>query len=332
MANRSWSALVTLLLAGDQDQRFAAILSGLTRQLLAEGVAVEEVELEGPGLVTLRFGDVRLTAAWRKGAAVRSDYADYRRPARHCDPANDEVAVDRLAAHGCRLILSCAPVEGDDATAEQGFRRALGHLVRVESGAIALLPRDRILLTADELGRFLADGATRLGGRSGPRPAEVETAAPDLPAPAPLPAAPVLLLPPPRVEARRIARRRPAAAAPAPDAAEVANDRPDLPALPQGQLRRIRAALYPETLAAATAAAAPPPAAPGETTLAMRLSAAAMDMTLLVVALPVGAAVVTHNLLRGRTDMRVSARMMALTGAVLALAQSDLGSALSAIL
>lgn len=334
MANSPWSALVTLLLPRSEEHRFALMLSELTRHLLAQGTAVEEVGLEGPALATLRMGAVRLTAAWCRGALGRGDYADYRRPARHCDPANDEGAVDRLAAHACRLVVSCALEGADHAVAEAAFRAVLSHLVTVEPEVIVLWPRDRTLFTADEFRRLLGRSEVALGRSAPPRAtaagggtdaaddaAEADAAA-DRPAP-------LLLLPPPRVAVRRIARMRPAA----PPAMEAANDHPDIPALPAAELQRVRAALYPDAAAAGPAGVrAMAVGEGGDATLAMRLSAAAMNMTLLVVALPVGAAVVTHNLLRGRTDMRVSARMMALTGALMALVQSDVGSALTAML
>lgn len=322
MANSSWSALVTLLLPKGEDNRFASMLSALTRHLLAQGVPVEEVALEGPALAALRLGTVRLTIAWGRGAMARGDYADYRRPARHCDPANDEAAVDRLAAHAFRLVVSCTLDGEDRGAADTEFRRVLNHVLTEEPEAVALWPRDRMLFTADEFRRFLGREEVQLVRSGSPRPAKAEAAAEGAAG------GPLLLLPPPRVEMRRIARPRLAV----PATTEVANDRPDLPLLPQAELQRVRAALYPEATAAGAAASDATAGADGDPTLAMRLSAAAMNMTLLVVALPVGAAVVTHNLLRGRTDMRVSARMMALTGAVMALVQSDVGAALSAML
>jgi len=323
MANNPLGALVTILLPQGEDQRFATLLSALTRHLLHEGVPVEEIGLEGPALATLRLGSLRLTAVWRRGPAPRTDYADYRRPARHCDPANDEAAVDRLAAHGCRLVLSCAQVADDGEAAQATFRLVLAHLVGQEPEAIVLWARDRTLFTADEFGRFAQNAPSLLGRRPLQRPGSGD----EVPAEA---SGTVLPLPPPRVEVRRVARPRPAAAAPL----DIANDRPDIPGLPEAGLNRVRAALYPEVAdappAAARGAAATRPAT--DPTLAMRLSASAMDMTLLVVALPVGAAVVTHNLLRGRTDMRLSARMMALTGAFIAFSQSDIVTALTAVL
>ncbi|MCL4188191.1 MAG: hypothetical protein KJZ85_11330 [Rhodobacteraceae bacterium] len=326
MANNPMGALVTILLPHGEDHRFATMLSALTRHLLHQGVTVEEIGLEGPGLATLRLGSLRLTAAWRTGPAPRTDYADYRRPARHCDPANDEAAVDRLAAHGCRLVLSCAQVAEDGDAAQATFRQVLSHLVGQDSEAIVLWARDRMLFTAEEFGRFAQNAPTLLARRPPHRP-EPGAEEPDAGT------GPVLLLPPPRVKVRRVARPRPAAAVPV----EVANDRPDIPGLPEAELRRVRAALYPDVTdappaAARGAAGAAAPRPESEPTLAMRLSATAMDMTLLVVALPVGAAVVTHNLLRGRTDMRLSARMMALTGAFIAFSQSDIVTAMSAVL
>ena len=84
---------------------------------------------------------------------------------------------------------------------------------------------------------------------------------------------------------------------------EPANREPDLPRADRATLDSVRSALYasePET-------DAPRPSP------AMRLAAHAMDATLLVVALPVGAAMMTYSLARGG-DLRLSARMLALGG------------------
>ncbi|MES2664707.1 MAG: hypothetical protein V4712_01330 [Pseudomonadota bacterium] len=105
-------------------------------------------------------------------------------------------------------------------------------------------------------------------------------------------------------------------------APEVANDRPDLPVAPgenEQVIRRVRAALYP-------VAEAPP-----RVSTPLRLAAHSMDTTLIIVALPVGAAMLTYSLLRGG-NANVSGRMMAITGTLLALTQTGWTSSLSAFL
>lgn len=96
--------------------------------------------------------------------------------------------------------------------------------------------------------------------------------------------------------------------------AGAANDRPDLPRQPQDpDLQRLRAALYDSD-------AEPPPA----NSVPIRLAVHAMNATLIVVWLPLGAAAMTHGLLRGE-DMRLASRLMVLTGTVGALAQTQWG-------
>jgi hypothetical protein len=107
-----------------------------------------------------------------------------------------------------------------------------------------------------------------------------------------------------RVEATIAARN---AGLPDPDpsllTAEPANSQPDLPRADRSGLHAVRSALYnPEDRDAEDR---PSPA--------LRLAAHAMDATLMVVALPVGAAVMAYGLARG-ADLKRSARMLALGG------------------
>ena len=55
-----------------------------------------------------------------------------------------------------------------------------------------------------------------------------------------------------------------------------------------------------------------------------------MNATLIVVWAPLGAAVMTYAILRGE-DMRLSGRLMAMTGTLLALAQSPIGHSMKAM-
>jgi hypothetical protein len=94
---------------------------------------------------------------------------------------------------------------------------------------------------------------------------------------------------------------------------EPANATPDLPHPLLQETARVRAALYPEP--------PKPQAAPAEQeTTAMRLAVGSMSATLVIVALPVGAALLTYNALGG-ANFKVTARAMALTGAVLGVTQ-----------
>lgn len=88
--------------------------------------------------------------------------------------------------------------------------------------------------------------------------------------------------------------------------ATPANSQPDLPRQSNGDLDQIRNALYPKE---------PETQAQG---VRMRLAASTLDVTLMVVYLPMGAAMLTCSLLRGG-DINASGRVMALTCTLLAL-------------
>lgn len=85
-----------------------------------------------------------------------------------------------------------------------------------------------------------------------------------------------------------------------------ANSQPDLPRRPSGDLDQIRNALYPDA-----------PETTGQN-VRMRLAASTLDVTLMVVYLPMGAAMLTCSLLRGG-DVHASSRVMAMTCTLLAL-------------
>ena len=112
--------------------------------------------------------------------------------------------------------------------------------------------------------------------------------------------------------ARIKAKLRPAA----PEA--FANSQPDLPHPMVAQAARIREALY-EDDDQQRRVKAP---------LAQRLTLYSMNMTLIIVAAPVGAALLTYNAL-GREDLKLTARAMSLTGIAVAFSQTPIGAALA---
>lgn len=107
--------------------------------------------------------------------------------------------------------------------------------------------------------------------------------------------------------ARRQARRA---------AAGVANDQPDSLCARDPELARLRAALYPA------------PDAP-EVSSQMRLAVHTLNATLVMVWMPLGAAVMTYSLFRG-ADLRLSSRAMAAVGTAATLAQTPLISQMAA--
>lgn len=123
--------------------------------------------------------------------------------------------------------------------------------------------------------------------------------------------------------ARSRAKLRPAKSAPAQHdhaQSDHANSLPDLPHPMLSEAARIREALYVGEQEDR-----------GRAPLVQRLTLYSMNMTLIMVAAPVGAALLTYNAL-GREDLRLTARAMALTGVVVALSQTGLGAALATMI
>ena len=86
------------------------------------------------------------------------------------------------------------------------------------------------------------------------------------------------------------------------------------------ELARVRAALYMTEPTPVRSLPSTP----------MRLAAHAMNATLIVVWPPLGAAVMTYALLRGE-DMKLSARLMVLTGLFSSALQSPMGQQMAAM-
>ena len=131
---------------------------------------------------------------------------------------------------------------------------------------------------------------------------------------------------PPRAAPRAAPQVAPQAAAsksvprrlrPAPPGA--ANDHPHLPPMRNCELHGVRQALYP---------AGAEQDRPYSTQ--MRLAVHCMNATLILVWTPMGAALMTYSLLKGE-DMRLSARVMAVTGTLLAFAQTPFGMTVAAM-
>lgn len=130
-------------------------------------------------------------------------------------------------------------------------------------------------------------------------------------------AAPEPPLRPAKRAVRAIARQpAPTAVMPA-----VANDAPHIPPRRNAELARLREALYPPVL---DGEIMPP------LSTQMRLAVHALNATLILVWAPLGAAVMTYSLLKGE-DIRLSARIMAMTGTLFALSQSPVGQTMAAM-
>lgn len=113
----------------------------------------------------------------------------------------------------------------------------------------------------------------------------------------------------------------PGAKAKASDAhAAPSNDQPHIPRQHNLELARVRTALYP----------APTPLPPHLVSPQLRLAAHTMNATLIMVALPVGAAMLTYSVLRGE-NMRLTTAALVATGFASTLLQSPFAQQLVAI-
>lgn len=95
---------------------------------------------------------------------------------------------------------------------------------------------------------------------------------------------------------------------------EVANDLPDLPLVKMSQTQRIREALYPIEEPKA-------PDSRSDQTTQMRVAIYTVNMSVMMVSLPLGGAILTYNLLRGE-DMRLTARALAVAGTLFGMTQT----------
>lgn len=111
------------------------------------------------------------------------------------------------------------------------------------------------------------------------------------------------------IKAAKSERARAAKHAKSAPAMDPANSQPTPLRSLNPEMARLRAALYPA-----------PEAQDTERSVKLRLAASTMDMTLMVVFLPAGAAMLTYSVLKGG-NVNASARMMALTCTVLGLSQ-----------
>ncbi len=98
----------------------------------------------------------------------------------------------------------------------------------------------------------------------------------------------------------------------------AANDHPDWLAPDDQALANVRRALHPYLAKQATYS------------VQMRLAVHSLNATLILVWTPLGAALMTYSILRGE-NMRLSSRVMAVTGTFLALAQSGVGATVAAM-
>lgn len=111
------------------------------------------------------------------------------------------------------------------------------------------------------------------------------------------------------LKAAKAERARAAALAKQAPTLEPANSRPTQLRTHNPEMARLRDALYPA-----------PDIAETKGNVKLRLAASTMDMTLMMVFLPAGAAMLTYSVLKGG-NVNASARMMALTCSVLGLSQ-----------
>lgn len=120
--------------------------------------------------------------------------------------------------------------------------------------------------------------------------------------------------------ARARARAKARASARTTPLSEIANDRLTLPHPHSRELARLRDALY----------QADPEEIPAPMSTQLRLTAHALNATLILVWAPLGAAVMTYSLLKGE-DMKLSARLMVLTGLFATAIEGSMGQHMAAL-
>lgn len=187
-------------------------------------------------------------------------------------------------------------------------------------GVVTAETIDALIEALPRLDNLATDLAEMAEAEVAVKPAEPQAAGPAPVAPEPPPAAPETAQAPAEkpVKSRRAPHLR-RSAAQAASRTEMANDRPDLPRSRDPELARLRAALY-----------EPQPAeVPEVPSSQMRLAVHAMNATLIVVYAPLGAAVMTYALLKGE-DMKLSARLLMLTGSISMMVQTPLGQTMAA--
>lgn len=117
----------------------------------------------------------------------------------------------------------------------------------------------------------------------------------------------------------RMFLRPTAAGAPMPATITVANSVPDVPKTNLSDARRIRSALYADDIDQT------------RSSVKLRLATHAINATLIVIALPVGASMMTYSLLRGES-LTTSARALAVMGTLMGLQYSPVGEQVMAML
>lgn len=283
--------------------------------------------------VLMRLKADQLSTTWDCDDLVFFDLAETRIALGHADLNGDLIASCLTVSVGPRPDLAAVPEDpGFDVLCSRIVERLQSRFVpagvlwhqtaeRISSDVIdALTDRlpaaDKILPPIDGLLGSLwetaeaaeaAHGATRVIGRfpEAPQRELISPVTSITETPTQTPAEPRAVAP-----IRLVPRRAPA----------VANDAGAAVMPRSAELARLREALYPANPEALTEEA------PMSTQ--MRLAVHAMNATLIMVWMPLGAAVMTYSILKGE-DMKLSGRLMALTGTLLAFAHSPFGQSVA---
>lgn len=352
MSEANQDVAATLLLPERKGATFITEVSAALNDRLCElGHVVQNISTSGRHLARFDLAGAQIVVAYCGAPVSPAEYRRYLRPAKR-DSYSDNEAVAQLSVHRACIILSAKTRELPGFPAplmseiEALMHQIIDGLRETINISLVLWGQTGMLYTEGEFAQVVARASA--ARQAYPlRELAAETAATETVA-ANRPAAPLILenattaeatgpeeapaAPPPvsgpslfeqnvmdicrlhdrldgsLAQIRRIKPKPQPKFRGEPDELDpmlVANDTPDLPSPKMTEAERLRKALYPEDIEAAKN--------PQEMPLPHRLSIYTLNTSLLIIALPVGAAMLTYNAL-GRESLTATARAVAITG------------------
>jgi hypothetical protein len=352
MSEANQDVAATLLLPERKGATFITEVSAALNDRICElGHVVHNISTSGRHLARFDLAGAQIVVAYCGAPVSPAEYRRYLRPAKR-ETYSDNEAVAQLSVHRACIILSAKPKELPgfpaplmseiEALMHQlitGLRESInislvlwgqtgmlyteGEFAQVAARAAAAQQVYPVRERVEALvGAEMAETSVTANGQPATERPDVETGAPDAVVAGAIRATGPSLFEQNVMDICRLHDRLDGSLAqirrikpkPQPkfrgepdelDPMLVANDTPDLPAPKLSEAERVRAALYPEDLEEATA--------PRDRSLPHRLSIYTLNTSLLIVALPVGAAMLTYNAL-GRESLTATARAAAITG------------------
>ncbi|PQO23361.1 hypothetical protein C2I36_08450 [Rhodobacteraceae bacterium WD3A24] len=307
MSTTTSCAVTTLLYPARQKFDFTGIMQQLIKALRDAGYPVTEVRLIEHQFVVLDAKDHQIIAAYCDAPLAPNEYQDCIRP----DTPEAALSTGRvrhlLRNHQSAFILSVSPAAGLEYATEPD-EEAL-EMCRIIADKVLMLHRPKLVLwgysdTVFTAREFEAATFAELSAARGEDAVPISVAA-----------------------GRRHERpagdgaresAAPVPVHPGPVSVQPANDLPQIPAPNTVGMERVREALYPETEEPSQTGKRP------DLPLGERLTIYGLSASLMMVSLPVGAAVMTYNLL-GRENFKVTGRITAVTATAAGMLQLFLG-------